>query len=132
MYKQLYPRHDLKPVSRFCHKFGRVTIAGDLIGSDMPGQNSRSSSVIMAFWPSKGNTLNNIDNSQMQVGVVQFFMCHMLSYSNSGDLIERNTFLLMFFGNKCTHTLTGMVFLLLFVWTCLKVLALVVCYLFSE
>ena len=88
LYKQLYPRHDLKPVSRFCHKFGCITIAGDLIGSDMPGQNSRSSSVIMAFWPSKGNTLNNIDYSQMQVGVVQFFMRHMLSYSNSGDLIE--------------------------------------------
>jgi len=88
VYKQLYPRHDLKPVSRFCHKFGRITIAGDLIGSDMPGQNSRSSSVIMAFWPSKGNTLNNIDYSQMQVGVVQFFMHHMLSYSNGGDLIK--------------------------------------------
>jgi len=54
----------------------------------MPGQNSRSSSVIMAFWPSKGNTLNNIDYSQMQVGVVQFFMRHMLSYSNGGDLIK--------------------------------------------
>ena len=40
VYKQLYPRHDLKPVSRFCRKFGHVTIAGDLIGSDMPVQNS--------------------------------------------------------------------------------------------
>ena len=85
VYKQLYPRHDLKPVSRFCHKFGDITIA-DLIGSDMPGPNSRSSSVIMAFWPSKGTPSITLITVKYKWELCSFLMRHMLSYSNGGDL----------------------------------------------
>lgn len=80
VYKQLYPSCNIIHVPRFYQKFGRLLIAGDLIGSDMRGPNARSSSVIMAFWPDRGSTLNNIDSSKMHVGVVQYFMQHELSY----------------------------------------------------
>ena len=59
-------------MSRFYRKFGRVTLAGDLIGSDMPGPNNKSSSVIMAYWPGRSRTLDNIDYNRMRVGVVQY------------------------------------------------------------
>ena len=37
----------------------------------------------MAYWPSRGSSLNNIDYSQMQVGVIQYFIHHKLSYCES-------------------------------------------------
>lgn len=70
-------------MSRFYRKFGHITIAGDLIGSRMPGP---TSSVIMAYWPGRGNTLTNIDYARMKVGVVQYFKSHLLVYHNGGVL----------------------------------------------
>ena len=40
-------------MSRFYRKFGHITIAGDLIGSQMPRQNIKASSVIMEYWPGR-------------------------------------------------------------------------------
>ena len=60
-------------------------VAGDLIGSEMPGRNSRSSAVIMAYWPSRGNCLNDIDYSIMQVGVAQYFLWHKLCCGMPGS-----------------------------------------------
>ena len=51
IYKQIYPLKTIKTLSATMHKFGRLLLAGDLIGSNMPGRNSRASSVIMAYWP---------------------------------------------------------------------------------
>lgn len=48
-YKYMYPDRDL-PVS--CHKFGYLVLAGDLVGSGMPGPSSILSAVIMAYWGS--------------------------------------------------------------------------------
>jgi len=76
LYKQLYPHYSIVHVPRFYRKFGRVIIAGDLIGSDMRGPNNHSSSVIMAFWPDRGESLSNIDYSRMRVAVVQYFIQH--------------------------------------------------------
>ena len=42
--------------SSFYHKFGQITIAGDLIGSHIPGSNNVASSVVMAFWPGRGDS----------------------------------------------------------------------------
>ena len=54
----------------------------------MPGPNSRTSSVIMAYWPSRGSSLNNIYFCTMQVGVVQYFIRHILSYHESNEKKE--------------------------------------------
>ena len=77
MYRQLYPSRN---ISRFYRKCGRATIAGGLVGSDMPGPNSTTSAIIMAYWPSRGSSLGSIDYGRMQVGVVQYFIHHTLQY----------------------------------------------------
>ena len=40
----------------------------------MPGSNSRSSSVVMAFWPDRGQSLANINYSRKSVGIIQYFV----------------------------------------------------------
>ena len=51
----------------------------------MPGRNSKSSAVVMAYWPNRGEDLSTIDYSTMQVGVVQYFSRHKFRYSISGN-----------------------------------------------
>ena len=51
LYKMLYPSKNATfPISRFYKKIGCATIAEDLIGSFLPGPNSRTSAVVMAYW----------------------------------------------------------------------------------
>ena len=86
VYEQLYPDRDfshiLIPVTY--HKFGRLILAGDLIGSKMPGANSKLSSVVMAYWPSRQQNLD-IDYSTMQVGVVQYFVRHKICVKDTAN-----------------------------------------------
>ena len=82
LYNPLYPS---KHVSHFPHYYelcGRVTLAGDLIGSVLSGGNQISSSVIMAFWAGSGNNLLSIDYDQMRVGIVQKFIKHTVTFSS--------------------------------------------------
>ena len=51
----------------------------------MPGRHSKSSAVIMAYWPSRGQDLGSIDYSTMQVGTVQYFVRHQFHYCISGS-----------------------------------------------
>ena len=53
IYHFLYPSKNID-VLPFYDCYGRVTLAGDLIGSVSPGANSTSFSVIMANWPRDG------------------------------------------------------------------------------
>ena len=80
IYKQLYPFKHYECLSATCHKYGRLQLAGDVIGSDMPGPHSHTSSVIMAYWPSRGNILNNINYSKRQVGIVQYYIRHKIRF----------------------------------------------------
>ena len=49
----------------------------------MPGPNSKTSAVVMAYWPSTRQHLDNIDYSTMQVGVVQHFVRHTIRVKDS-------------------------------------------------
>ena len=74
IYQQLYfDRNITAFIIVTYHSFGHVLLAGDTIGSNMPGRHSKSSAVIMAYWPSRGQNLGSIDYSTMQVGTVQFY-----------------------------------------------------------
>ena len=75
-------------VSRFYQKCGRVRIAGNLIGSDMPGPHNKSSAVITAFWLRKGDDLQLIDNGRMQVGIIQFFVVHNLTFMINNEKVR--------------------------------------------
>ena len=71
LYTQLYPQKVLASVSPFYVRSGRVSMCNQVIGSVMNATSAKSSSVVMAYWPSRGNQLSNIDYSRMKVGVVQ-------------------------------------------------------------
>ena len=61
-------------ISPFFLRSGRINFCGQLIGSEMNATSSCSSSVIMAYWPSKGDDLSTIDyGERMAVGTVQYF-----------------------------------------------------------
>ena len=81
IYKQLH-------LSATYHKFGRLQLAGDVIGSDMPGPHSHTSSVIMAYWPSRGSILTNIDYSKRQVGIVQYYIRHKIRFVVNNETVE--------------------------------------------
>ena len=54
--------------------YGRVTLYGHVIGSVLPGGNNNSSSVILAFWPTKGDNITSFDHTALSIGVVQHFI----------------------------------------------------------
>jgi len=85
IYNQLYPEQTGLIVSPFYRMCGRIKLTGDLIGSEMRGPNNITSSVIMAFWPSKGSSLQSTDYSTKNVGVVQFFVIHHLTHSGADN-----------------------------------------------
>lgn len=84
VYELLYPNKDFSQISIpvSYHKFGRLKLAGDLVGSEMPGTNSKLSAVIMAYWSNVQQNLS-IDYSTMQVGVVQHFVQHKIIMNNN-------------------------------------------------
>jgi len=76
IYKQLYPSRQVRIMPSVYTKFGQLRMGADVFGSELPGPNNHSSSVVMAYWPSKGNNLSSTDYSKLQVGVIQYFMQH--------------------------------------------------------
>lgn len=62
-------------------------LGGDLVGSVLSGQSSRSSSVIMAYWPGSGADLSTIDYSRKRVGIIQFF------FQNAVQLLNKQTWI---------------------------------------
>ena len=83
-YKKLYPNMLFPQVSPFYDHYGCILLAGDVIGSTMPGPNNSASSVIMAFWPNS----DSIDYSRMQVGVVQYFLKHTTTLASDTESNE--------------------------------------------
>ena len=74
VYSFLYPQLGIrnKDVLPFYDQYGRVTLAGDLIGSTLPGPNNSASSVIAADWPGTGTGILN-NTCQLRVGQIQYF-----------------------------------------------------------
>lgn len=104
MYSLLYPNQSFGVMSRFFRKFGRITIAGNLIGSELSGPNNKSYSVIMAYWPGRSATLENIDYSRMRVGVVQYFIRHELTFKNvNQDVKEEHVFAYVYWKETHSH-----------------------------
>ena len=63
VYQQLYPSKRIQQIPYFYEEYGRILLAGDIIGSTRPGSNAKCSSVIMAYWPGRGNNLQAIDTT---------------------------------------------------------------------
>ena len=85
VYKFLYPQLEnaYEYVLPFYDQYGRVALAGELIGSTLPGHNNSASAVIVADWPGTSTgTLNGI--CQLRVGCIQHFITLELSYNKNG------------------------------------------------
>lgn len=76
IYSQLYTGYNVSFLSPFYLRSNRILLAGDLIGSDNNAASATASSVIMAYWPGRGDDITMIDNSTMRVGVVQYYFRH--------------------------------------------------------
>ena len=51
----------------------------------MPGRNNRKSSVIMAYWPSRGGEFNTSEYSTLSVGVVQYLFKHTVTVESDHE-----------------------------------------------
>ena len=85
IYEQLYPSKSVAHMSHLYHEYGRISLAGDTIGSEMPGPNSHSSATIAAYWPGCGNSLSSIDYTDRRVGKIQYFLQHKIEFHNEND-----------------------------------------------
>lgn len=73
-YTMLYPNYSIQCCFPYFIRCGRVTLHEQLIGSVM---NSKWSSVISAYWPTKECDLQSIDyTAHMRIGTVQYFCNH--------------------------------------------------------
>ena len=85
---QLYPQKVLDVVSPLYVCSGRALMCSQVIWSCMNSMSARSSSVVMAFWPQRGNQLS-IDYSRTSVGVVQYFFKHVVKFNiSAGQQVE--------------------------------------------
>ena len=87
LYEELYPDKVFHHISSFIQRYGRVIIYGDIIGSVVPGQNNRKSSIIMAHWPSRGASITSTDCSRPSVGEVQYFFKHSITVRTEEGLL---------------------------------------------
>lgn len=101
IYAQLYPNKQVKIMPSVYTKFGRLRMGADVFGSKLPGPNNHSSSVVMAYWPSKGNSLSSIDYSKFQVGVIQYFLRHKIYFNE--DNINNTEHIFAFIKWKKLH-----------------------------
>lgn len=82
-------------------------VAGDVIGCNMPGANSLTSSMIAAFWPGMGSSLASIDGTK-NVSVVQYFVLHSIDLfkENNNSETERLQHLFCYIRWKKRHANT--------------------------
>lgn len=103
LYKQLYPSLRVA-VSPFYTKSGRVTIGGQLLGSQMNRNSANASSVIMEFWPTSGSNLSTINYSRMSVGVVQEYYKNTVTLGKENTMEEKNEHVLAYVVWKKAHS----------------------------
>ena len=91
VYKQLYPSRRIQQMPYFYEEHGRILLAGDIIGSIRPGTNAKCSSVIMAYWPGRGNDLRMIDMTYALVGVIYFIKHSVVFYKDGSSDTQTET-----------------------------------------
>ena len=74
VYSQLNPGKTIEYVSPFYHRYGKVSIGGDILGSVLNSHSAQSSSVIAAFWGTFGHDINRFTQSERSIGKVQYYI----------------------------------------------------------
>ena len=91
VYRFLYPQQDLNDCSvlPFYNEYGHVTLAGDLIGSTLPGPHNSTSAIIMSDWPGADTGhLDTCSTSQMRVGCIKYFIKHEISFVKDSKMVH--------------------------------------------
>ena len=102
LYSQLYPMRRIHQVPYFYEEYGRISLAGDIIGSAKPGANAECSSVIMAYWPGRGSSFN--DSSIPRIGEIMYFIKHAVILANDdGPELDTVEHLFCYVNWKQTH-----------------------------
>ena len=103
LYTQLYPNKVIARVSPFYIRAGRATLCNQVIGSTMNAASSNSSSVIMAYWPARGNDLSFIDYSRMRIGTVHYYCKHQVAFTVSGNTTAHSEHIFAYVSWKQRH-----------------------------
>ena len=89
IYKQLYPNKQIESISHFYTYVNKVTMNNEIIGSVF--SRNKKASVIGAYWPHEGSSLECIDYTKLLIGTIQNFIEHKLIMKDSdGTMLEAN------------------------------------------
>ena len=80
MYKAVYPNHSITHISRFYKEFKGIVINGEEYVSIK--SRSQRSSAIFAYWPSLRGDIDTTGNAPYQIGNVQSFIRHQVTFEN--------------------------------------------------
>ena len=89
IYKQLYPNKQIESISHFYTYANKATMNNEIIGSVF--SRNKKASVIGAYWPHEGSSLECIDYTKLLIGTIQNFIEHKLIMKDSdGTMLEVN------------------------------------------
>lgn len=89
-YQQLNnPGYSVQYATPFYVCYGKVSISGDVLGSVLHGASAQSSSVIAAYWPNFGNSIEEFDHSRASIGKVQYYFCHSITLKETHSEVSK-------------------------------------------
>ena len=83
VYKVVYPNCKILHISRFCKEFKTIVINGEENVSEK--SRSQRSPTIFAHWPSMAGRIDTTGDAPYQIGNVQSFLRHQVSFGNKGS-----------------------------------------------
>ena len=83
VYKAVYPNCKILNISRFCKEFKTLVINGEEYISEK--SRSQRSPTIFAHWPSMTGRIDTTGDAPYQIGNVQSFLCHQVTFENEGS-----------------------------------------------
>lgn len=91
IYKQLYPNKQIECISHFYTYGNKAVLNNEIVGSVF--SRNRKASVIGAYWPFEGSTLDCIDYTKLQIGTIQNFIEHKIILKDSDNTITETNHL---------------------------------------
>ena len=85
LYQQLNPSCIIEYVPPFYGQYDRLSLGGDILGSNVNNRSARSSSVIAAYWSTRGNIITQFDHSRASIGKVMYYFSHSVTLRREGS-----------------------------------------------
>ena len=91
VYKAIYPRHKIVHISRFCKQFKTLVINGEEYISEK--SRFQRSPTIFAHWPLLTGKIDTTGDAPCQIGNVQSFISHQVTFEHEGSCRSVTTLL---------------------------------------